>query len=1009
MSISAESPWALIPVKRFTEAKKRLRQGLHQKYGVSAEALARAMLMDVVESVSGVSDIAGVAVVTSETSISQSLPNVRVIPEPPGCDMNGAIAEGLQTLSEDGVKRVVILPADIPLLTRNDLEQALRELDLHRLGGIPSYDEKGTNLLILDTDTGFTPQFGVASFQKHLQQCRELGIDPAIAQINGISRDMDYLEDVDAFFEDMSNRDNAFASHTYCLLYAAVHGGTTLQEIERDSLAQLKAMAADLRDQHFGNVITYSRKVFIPLTRLCRDVCHYCTFATTPGHVDSPYMSPEAVLAIAHRGKKMGCKEVLLTLGEKPERRYRVARQALEKMGFNSTLEYVAHIAGRVLQETGLLPHINAGCMSLDDYKMLRPVSASMGLMLESVSPRLCQKGNAHFGSPDKEPGVRLKALADAGRAKVPMTTGILIGIGETRQERIDSLLAIRELHQRYGHIQEVIVQNFVAKEGTKMANAVEPDNDDLLWTIAVARLILGAQMSIQVPPNLNGGNLQRLINAGINDWGGVSPLTPDHVNPESPWPQIDILASETAATGKILQQRLTIYPQFLWQKAHWLDSGLWPAVLNLSDGQGLARQDNWVSGVSEHPTPTVREQVLAKKVAATTPSIRVILDKYQSHPTKALSEGEIARLFSARGDDFAAICSVADDMRALTSGDSVSYVVNRNINYTNICSFSCSFCAFSKGKKHGGSGDAPYLKSPGDVAHLAREASVKGAAEVCLQGGIHPSFTGQTYLDICRAVKEAEPDLHIHAFSPLEVWHGAHTLGISVKDFLLALKSVGLRSLPGTAAEILHGQVRSEICPDKLSSEQWLSVIETAHELDLHTTATIMFGHVDTYEHWAAHLLKIRRLQSRTGGFTEFVPLPFVAHEAPVYKRGRARQGPTLREAILMHAVSRIVFHGLIDNIQSSWVKMGLEGAALCLHAGANDLGGVLMNESITRAAGAKHGQFMDEYSLVEKIQASGRQPQRRSTLYQRLAQTGGVPAAQSYPGDQMIELVAV
>jgi len=756
---------------------------------------------------------------------------------------------------------------------------------------------------------------------------------------------------------------------------------------DRLSLADICELAGDIRDQGHGSIVTYSRKVFIPLTRLCRDFCHYCTFATTPKHLASAYLSADEAVSIASQGKAMGCKEALFTLGEKPELRHDAARQALDKMGFETTLAYVAHVAGRVLKETGLLPHINAGCMTPEEIALLRPVSASMGIMLENVSERLCEKGQVHYGSPDKNPQLRLQTIGNAGRAKVPFTTGILIGIGETRQERLDSLFAIRDLHREHGHIQEVIVQNFVPKADTKMARVPPPHTDELLWTIAMARIIFGPEMSIQAPPNLSPGKLEALVNAGINDWGGVSPLTPDHVNPESPWPQLETLRQETAAAGKLLQERLTLYPDYNFRANEWLDSNMVSAVLKLSDGAGMAREDDWLTGQSVEIPESFKDTPTATPVVFPHPPVskktRAILDRALAGDDTLRAE-EISRLFNARGGEFVAVCQAADQLRKSVCGDTVSYVINRNINYTNICTFRCHFCAFAKGRKNTAASDAPYLKSPLEVAQLAREAWQRGATEVCMQGGIHPSFTGQTYIDICAAVKAAVPAIHIHAFSPLEVTHGAESLGVSVGEFLAELKNVGLKTLPGTAAEILSDDIRAIICPDKLNTQQWLDVIGTAHDLGLATTATIMFGHVDQYHHWAIHLLRIIEQQRRSGGITEFVPLPFVADEAPMYRRGQSRRGPTLRESVLMHAVSRLVLSPHISNIQTSWVKMGLAGASLCLQAGANDIGGTLMNESITRAAGARHGQEMKPETLEKTILACRRQPLQRNTLYQ-------------------------
>ncbi len=767
--------------------------------------------------------------------------------------------------------------------------------------------------------------------------------------------------------------------------------------LEVDHLDGLMQRAATLRDQGHRNVVTYSRKVFIPLTHLCRDVCHYCTFAKTPKRIPQAYMSVEQVLELARQGARQGCKEALFTLGEKPELRYRAAREALDEMGFATTLDYVAHVARIVHDETGLLPHINAGNMTAEEIERLRPVSASMGIMLESASARLCGKGMPHYGSPDKEPAVRLHTLELAGEARVPFTSGILIGIGETRRERIESLLELRDLHQRHGHLQEIIIQNFRAKPSTLMAKAPEPDLDDLLWTIAVARILFGPAMNIQAPPNLSdSGVLPRLVDAGINDWGGVSPVTPDFVNPEAPWPHLKLLAEETRKAGKHLEERLTIYPAFVAGADTWLDAALRPAVLRLVDGEGLARSDDWETGAptpppadllamlpgASDPTPHHFSRHLPRHFPR--PSAEVVALVERARQGERLDESEVERLFQARGDEVAHICAAADALRRELCGDRVSFVVTRNINYTNICTYRCQFCAFSKGKASENLRGKPYDLDQGEIARRTLEAWQRGGTEVCMQGGIHPEYNGQTYLDICRTVKDACPGIHIHAFSPLEVFQGAATLGISVEEFLRRLRDAGLGSLPGTAAEVLDEEVRAILCPDKVNTDQWLQVIETAHRVGLGTTATIMFGHVDRPIHWARHLLRIRDLQARTGGFTEFVPLPFVAAEAPLYRKGKARKGPTFRECLLMHAVARLVLNPLITNIQASWVKMGAEGVVACLNAGVNDLGGTLMNESITTAAGASHGQETSPREMIERIRRAGRQPWQRTTLYE-------------------------
>ena len=748
----------------------------------------------------------------------------------------------------------------------------------------------------------------------------------------------------------------------------------------------LADVASILRDQGFRNTVTYSRKVFIPLTHLCRDVCHYCTFAQVPRKVMAPYMSIEEVLEVARHGAAMGCKEALFTLGEKPELRYKAAREALAEMGYESTTDYLFAAAKALFEETGMLPHLNPGNLEPEELARLKTVSPSMGIMLESASERLCEKGMPHYGSPDKIPAVRLQTLANAGIAKVPFTTGILIGIGETRLERIESLLAIREIHEQYSHVQEIIVQNFRAKAETKMVNAPEPDLNELLWTIAIARLIFGPTMSVQAPPNLSPGVLPQIVHAGINDWGGVSPVTPDFVNPEAPWPHLDELARETAAAGKFLTERLTMYPDYAVDLDRWAHPDLHVRMLEMIDAEGFPRIDEWCPGDVDTAPPLDVMNAIVNTPRQVSADIAALLDKASAG--EALEEAEIIRLFQSRGDDFTAVVQRADSLRASTSGNSVSFVVNRNINYTNICYFKCQFCAFSKGKLSENLRGRPYDLSDEEIARRTTEAWERGATEVCMQGGIHPEYTGETYINIVRTVKAAQPKMHVHAFSPLEVWQGAATLDMDVGAYLQQLKDVGLNTLPGTAAEILDDEVRNIICADKINTQQWLDVMEAAHSVGYKTTATIMYGHVEKLEHWARHIMRVRALQERTGGFTEFVPLPFVHMEAPMYLKGKARKGPTFREAILMHSVARLALHGQIDNIQTSWVKMGHEGVKACLNAGCNDLGGTLMNESISRAAGTQHGQETNPRQMANLIRRLNRDPQQRSTGYDKVSE---------------------
>jgi len=747
-------------------------------------------------------------------------------------------------------------------------------------------------------------------------------------------------------------------------------------------LEELQAEARARRDARGPARMTYSPKVFIPLTRLCTDVCHYCTFATTPSRLEAPYLTPEQVLQIARDGAAAGCKEALFTLGDAPERRYAAARDWLAERGFGRTIDYVRHCAEMVLGETGLLPHVNAGVLDEEDWRMLRPVMASGGLMLESTSERLLEKGGCHHGSPDKVPAVRLASIAAAGRARVPMTSGVLIGIGETAEERIEALLALRDLHAEHDHLQEVIVQNFCPKPGTKMAGADEANEADFLRVIAAARIVLPDALSVQAPPNLNDERLVELIDCGIDDWGGISPVTQDHVNPEAPWPEVERLARICAEAGLPLVERLTVYPRFLaTDDRSWIDPAIRPAVLKLSDGEGLARDSLWSPGVAD-PAPGSPDAPLGRRChAGGAARLHRILDRAAGGG--GITEEDVVALFETRGGAAQAVVEAANALRAEVNGEAVTYVVNRNINYTNICTHACSFCAFSKTSSKAGFRDKPYNLDLAEIAGRAREAVERGATEVCLQGGIHPSYTGETYLGILRAVKEECPQLHVHAFSPLEVSQGARTLGMPVIDYLRLLKDAGLGSLPGTAAEILSDDIRAQICPDKLTTQEWLDVVGAAHKVGLPTTSTIMFGHLEQPRHWARHLLALRRQQAETGGFTEFVPLPLVHMEAPFYRRGQSRKGPTWREAVMMHAVARLALHGAIHSIQCSWVKLGVDGAAAVLAAGANDLGGVLMNESISRAAGASHGQDVSVEDLRAAAAAAGRPLKRRTTLY--------------------------
>jgi FO synthase len=781
-----------------------------------------------------------------------------------------------------------------------------------------------------------------------------------------------------------------------------------LRELLDLPLDELTARARVVRDATTGTRVTYSPKVFIPLTMLCQDRCGYCTFAQPPARLDSPYLSPEEVLAIARQGARAGCHEALFTLGERPELRYPVAAAWLEEHGFGSTVEYLAAMAQLVLTETGLLPHANAGALSADELALLRSVSPSQGMMIESLNGDLA----CHHGSPDKTPERRLATLEAAGELQIPFTTGILVGIGESRQDRVDALVAIAASHARHGHVQEVIVQNFLPKPGTTMHKARPCPSDEYLDAIALARLILPPEIHLQAPPNLS-DDFGVLLDAGIDDWGGVSPVTADHVNPERPWPALDRLRQVTEARGFALAPRLTIYPEWALRPDRFLDEAMRFPVMDRSDAEGLGRDDPgamfpekmtanehagtgaevvqitstrntstaWYSGAPVHP------QVIIPAASSTRPSwgpVHEVLEGVLAG--QEVGQDEIVTLFSARGPEVAAVAEVADELRRRAVGDTVTFVKNRNINYTNVCTFKCRFCGFSKGPLSLNLRGTPYLLTLEDMAERVREAHEVGATEVCLVGGIHPSFDGDYYLDVCRAVKDAVPEMHLHAFTALEVTEGAKRLDEPLESYLRRLMDAGLRSLPGTAAEILDDEVRATLCPDKIDTQEWLDAHRIAHSIGLRSNVTIMFGSIEQPVSWARHLVATRELQKQTGGFTEFVGLPFVHMATPLYLQRRSRRGPTFREVLLMHAVARITYDGWIDNIQGSWVKLGLDGIRQLLQAGVNDLGGTLMDENISRAAGAEHGTDVSPEDFRALVEPLGRTLEQRTTLYGRV-----------------------
>ncbi|OAK52891.1 bifunctional FO biosynthesis protein CofGH [Rhodococcoides kyotonense] len=809
-----------------------------------------------------------------------------------------------------------------------------------------------------------------------------------------------------------------------------VDEATVLLHARGEDLVDLMASASRVRDAGLesagrARTVSYSRKVFIPITRLCRDKCHYCTFVSVPGKLKAEghglFMDPDEIVEVARKGAELGCKEALFTLGDRPEERWPEAKEWLDSRGYDSTLDYVRAMAIRVLEETGLLPHLNPGVMSWQELSRLKPVAPSMGMMLETTSRRLFEeKGQAHYGSPDKDPEVRLRTLTDAGRLNIPFTTGILVGIGETIRDRAESIMAIRKVHKAFGHVQEIIVQNFLAKSDTAMRSAPNAGMEEFLATIAVTRILMGPAMRIQAPPNLvEAEETAALLRAGVDDWGGVSPLTPDHVNPERPWPNLDTLAELSRAGGYTLVERTAAQPQYVLAGAPWIDPRISAHVHALADPEtGMARADVTPSGlpwqepdeqwessgridlnteIDSHGRNTdtrsdlanafgdwdsIREQVRdLAGLERVDRDLMAALKAAEADPAGCSDEQYLA-LATAEGAGMDAVAALADDLRKQVMGDDVTYVVNRNINFTNICYTGCRFCAFAQRK---GDADA-FTLSTSEVADRAWEAHVAGATEVCMQGGIDPELPVTGYADLVRAVKERVPSMHVHAFSPMEIVNGASRGGQSVREWLTALREAGLDTIPGTAAEILDDEVRWVLTKGKLPAAEWIDVVTTAHEVGLRSSSTMMYGHVDNPSHWVGHMNVLKKIQDRTGGFTEFVPLPFVHQSSPLYLAGASRPGPTNRDNRAVHALARIMLHGRIDSIQTSWVKLGITGTQVMLNGGANDLGGTLMEETISRMAGSENGSEKTVAELHEIANGIGRPARERTTTYDRV-----------------------
>lgn len=749
-----------------------------------------------------------------------------------------------------------------------------------------------------------------------------------------------------------------------------------------DDLDALLDAAGRVRDAGLAargraGVVTYSRKVFVPVTHLCRDRCHYCVFVDTPGGLArrgiAPYMEADEVVALAAQGAALGCREALFTLGDRPEDRWPAAREWLDARGYASTVEYLHHLGTRVLAETGLLPHMNPGVMTWGELQRLRPVSPSMGMMLETTSRDLwAVRGNVHYGSPDKDPAVRLRVLADAGRSRVPFSTGLLLGIGETYADRVQTVLAIRDVHARFGHVQETIVQNFRAKPRTAMQGAPDLGTQEYVAAVAVTRLLLGPDAVVQAPPNLtDAGELALLLRAGVDDWGGVSPLTPDHVNPERPWPHLDDLARLTAASGFTLRQRLTVHAPYVHDRERWLDPALHAHVAAHADPAGLADEQAPVRGLPWRPVVlagTAADGTGTGGPAVLVDDVRRALARAEDDPA-GLTDAQYATLLGADGADLEALTVLADAVRADVVGAELTYVVNRNLDAT---------------LWRGDGDERPDALGPAEVAALVDEAWSLGATEICAQGAVPASAGPEGYLDLARAVKAARPGVHLHAFRPAEVDDGARRTGTTRAAYAAALRDAGVDTVPGTGARILDDTLRAVLSDgQEVSVADWLDLVAAAHRAGLRSTSTLVYGHLEGPEHVVRHLRLLAALQDATGGFTELIPMPFVPGDAPPHVARLTRGGPSPRETRAVHAVARLALHGRVDHVQAAWPKLGLDGALAVLAGGADDLGGVLLDGTLRPDAGPEQGLQLTEADVARVAATLGRRVRRRSTTY--------------------------